>query len=185
MCRHRSQRFDASASSVREARTFLRETLGDWELVEPLEVATLLASELVTNAIVHAGTPLEVSLDVSENVLEVAVADEDAQLPPSPSRTDPPAAWEAEGGRGLSLLSSLAQEWGITVVAGGKQVWFRLDTGASWSYRDDCLCPAGAPAVARLRSSGGAVVDAFERQRPHGHDAAEPPGHQHREPGAS
>lgn len=174
MCRHRSKRFDANLTSVPAARSFLRDALEDWRLVQPVETATLLASELVTNAIVHARTPLELAVDVSGKHLEVAVGDGDVRVPPPPEPDAERVRWESEGGRGLSLLSTLADDWGISQQPEGKQVWFRLDTGPL-AWDDDCACvpdPHGEHAHRpHLASSGTLVVDRGPGWAPgHAHD---------------
>jgi anti-sigma regulatory factor (Ser/Thr protein kinase) len=81
----------------------------------------LLLSELVTNAVVHAGTDVEVRLTSNEGVLRVEVSDGNPRLPAARR----PSAL-AGTGRGLHLVQALASSWGVVPVAGGKMVWFEV-----------------------------------------------------------
>jgi phosphoserine phosphatase RsbU/P len=87
-----------------------------------LDEALLLVTELVTNAVVHAGTLVDLQILTDDAGLRVEVADAGPggfvqQGPPDDTR---------EGGRGLFLLDALATEWGTSSSAGRKAVWFRL-----------------------------------------------------------
>lgn len=84
--------------------------------------ATLLVSELVTNAVLHAETAeVELRLAFDGGLLHVEVADDDRRTP------DPDRTGRLEGGRGLQLVASVAQRWGAAVRPGaGKVVWFDL-----------------------------------------------------------
>ena len=83
--------------------------------------AALLTSELVTNAVLHAATPMCVTLHLLPDRIRVDVAD---------GSTSPPALKEygldAATGRGLTLFNTLASNWGVQPVEGGKIVWFEL-----------------------------------------------------------
>lgn len=92
-----------------------------------IETAVLLTSELVTNALRHAGGPPVLRAEVSRDTVRVSVADESRTMPVL--QTWP--AHTAEGGRGLLLVSELAAQWGVTHGPdGGKAVWFELGLGA-------------------------------------------------------
>ncbi len=84
---------------------------------------SLIASELVTNAIVHAGSDIEVRIviDLRDVVLEVI---DDAAGRPRP--TGPSTSQTS--GRGLILVAALADAWGVAEVEGGvgKMVWTRV-----------------------------------------------------------
>jgi anti-sigma regulatory factor (Ser/Thr protein kinase) len=103
------------------ARRFVRVTLADWRLREFEDVACLLVSELVTNAILHAGSASVVTLDYDSGVLHIEVSDSSALRvrPRTYSR-------EAGTGRGLMLVEALATAWGSGTTSGGKQVWCDL-----------------------------------------------------------
>jgi len=89
------------------------------------EVALLLVSELVTNAIRYAPGPILVELRVAGELLRVAVQDKAAHAAPAPR---PDFEHTAENGRGLVLMSQLARRWGADIVDDGKEVWFELET---------------------------------------------------------
>ena len=86
-----------------------------------VECAGLLTSELVTNAVLHANTPLCVTLHILPDRIRVDVADSSTVLP---SLKD--YGREAATGRGLTLFDTLASNWGVQPVEGGKIVWFEL-----------------------------------------------------------
>lgn len=114
---------DPVPASVSLARTFVRDA--DPDLPDQVrEVVVLLTSELVTNAILHARTPVQVGFRADEERIMVAVADRVASRegvrPQTPSAT-------RLGGRGLALVADLSQDWGTTTYADGKTIWFVLD----------------------------------------------------------
>jgi len=105
------------------ARTFVRETCRYWQLALPdatvMERAVLLANELVTNAVVHAGTDIRLRLELRGDRLHIAVRDDNPRL----LRLVVPDS-QAEGGRGLWLVEQLARAWGVNPhPEGGKIVW--------------------------------------------------------------
>ena len=86
------------------------------------EVATLLLAELVTNAVLHARSQIEVAVVVvAGGRLRVEVADLSPLLP-SPKGYDA----QANTGRGIPLLDALAADWGSSPAPGGKVVWFEV-----------------------------------------------------------
>ena len=90
----------------------------------PAEVtgcAALLTSELVTNAVLHAATPLCITLHILPDRIRVDVADGN---PSFPSIKD--YGRDAATGRGLTLFNTLASNWGVQAVEDGKIVWFEL-----------------------------------------------------------
>lgn len=90
---------------------------------ETLGVLVLLVSELVTNAVIHAGTALEVAMVVASGHVLVSVSDEGGD--PEPQQRD------REGGRGLHLVRTLADRADLRVHStGGKTAWFRLERDA-------------------------------------------------------
>lgn len=87
---------------------------------EDLHVLLLLTSELVTNAVVHARTEIELAVTVTDQDVVVTVHDLDL------GRLEQ-RAHERDGGRGLGLVRDLAADSGQTVHGGGgKTSWFRL-----------------------------------------------------------
>jgi len=108
--------------AVRAARAHTRETLFSWELPHGLiESATLVVSELVTNAI-RASWPCDASQAITmwlsanhENVV-IEVWDGSAEMPA-------PRPGDDEGGRGLAIVAALSQSWGVYPDRHGKIVW--------------------------------------------------------------
>jgi anti-sigma regulatory factor (Ser/Thr protein kinase) len=86
---------------------------------ERCEAARLVVSELVTNAVVHAGTMIELDVVVRENVLRIEVTD---------SGTDRPNVWTKDdiGGRGLPIVEALGHAWGVLDLGSAKTVWCEL-----------------------------------------------------------
>jgi GAF domain-containing protein/anti-sigma regulatory factor (Ser/Thr protein kinase) len=95
---------------------------------EVVECAALLTSELVTNAVLHAGTPLSVTLHLLADRIRVDVADGSGTIPAVKEYSA-----DAATGRGLTLFNTLASDWGVQVVPGGKIVWFELPVDYSVS----------------------------------------------------
>ena len=125
-----------SPLSVRHARRFVSECLGDAD--DASEVAVLLTSELVTNAIQHGGPhspSASVRLSVQDLVGRRRVEVEDAgQDLPVLGDGDPSAV----GGRGLLLVERLADRWGCERLNGGnKVVWFELVTSPTATSKVD------------------------------------------------
>ncbi|MFJ6622912.1 SpoIIE family protein phosphatase [Kitasatospora sp. NPDC091335] len=106
---------------VAHSRRFTRETLIAWGLDALADWAELLTSELITNALVHAGSPTQLRL-YCNRVLTVEVADRDTEVPRIRR-----AHSEDEGGRGIHLVNELAHRWGSRRTKDGKVVWFELE----------------------------------------------------------
>jgi anti-sigma regulatory factor (Ser/Thr protein kinase) len=115
-----SREFDAADIAPFAARRFLDETLQRWGDSERLGDARLLLSELVTNAIVHAGSPVSVSIRSQRSGLRLSVRDR-SPIPPIPR-----GGSGANGGHGLGLVAALSRAWGVDASADGKVVWAEL-----------------------------------------------------------
>jgi DNA-binding NarL/FixJ family response regulator len=107
--------------SAGRARKFVDETLRRWDCGDQLEVVTLLVSEVVTNAIVHAGTQVEVSVELRPAAVRIEVGDKEAGVPEPRIAAD-----EDTSGRGMALVEALASAWGVDSRPGGKVVWFEV-----------------------------------------------------------
>lgn len=83
----------------------------------------LLVSELATNAVVHAGTPMRLSVLRGTDGLRVEVRDDDPHVPASPTHMPGPTE---TGGRGILLVDALADQWGVNCSEKGKTIWFEL-----------------------------------------------------------
>ncbi|MEU0264762.1 SpoIIE family protein phosphatase [Nocardioides sp. NPDC006303] len=116
-----SRTFEPAPTSVSEARRFAREVLADWGLHDILDDVVLLTSELVTNAVTHAGTPMTVAVVREEDRLRIDVFDQ------HPTRVLPVGAnarpGAGEHGRGLLITSALATAWGVEYRRDHKRVW--------------------------------------------------------------
>jgi PAS domain S-box-containing protein len=118
------------ATSVRTARLALAHAAHVWGLQPVEDVAVLLTSELVTNAIRHTEGGLRLRVVRRPGGLRVEVHDRDLQAMPQLHRRAEDGSDDlAEGGRGLQFVAELATRWGVETLAGSKQVWFELDTG--------------------------------------------------------
>ncbi|GAB2759290.1 ATP-binding protein [Nocardioides pakistanensis] len=117
------RRFPPRPSSVGQARAMVRELLTAAGRDDLVETAELLVSEIVTNAIVHAGTPIDVAVSFVDGGLRVEVTDGSPHVP-SPRDYGPSAGT----GRGLMLLEELGEDWGVLPEDPGKTVWFHIAT---------------------------------------------------------
>lgn len=108
--------------SVTRARHFVRDVLMRWDLKALVDDAQLGTSELVANAIRHAGTDLVLTIRV-DGVVTIAIQDGEPELR-RPVIAD--SDFLAENGRGLHIVAAISQDWGITTAANGKVVWFNL-----------------------------------------------------------
>ncbi|MDG4862619.1 GAF domain-containing protein, partial [Streptomyces sp. T-3] len=118
--------FDPVGRSVATARGFVRDTLQGWGYSDIIDDAVVLTSELVTNAVVHAGTTADVQCLRTEDAVRIEVADRypEREIPLQPGRYTAP---DREGGRGLQLCAAIAARWGVEYTSTHKQVWFQLD----------------------------------------------------------
>lgn len=116
----------AAAKSPSEARAFVNERLREWGAEDDGDVS-LAVSELVTNGLLHARTPmtLRVELESDGEVVRLDVSDGSVSPPRGRRFTV-----ESGTGRGLRLLDSLSEEWGVVPREGGKTVWCRIRLGA-------------------------------------------------------
>ena len=147
-------------------RAFVREVCGRWGLQELAEPAALLASELVTNAVVHAGTALELQIELRDQRLHVAVHDQDPNLPRSLAAEE-----GTDRGLGLVMVDRVATAWGVRQDgAGGKTVWCRLDL----PHQDAPLVGRGRQSPAGTQTAASAVGADTAEDRPA--DAINPPG---------
>ena len=123
-----SATFEPVGRSVATARGFVRDTLQGWGFAEVVDDAVVLASELVTNAVVHAGTAADVLCLRSPTAVRIEVSDHypEREIPLHDSATPEPSP-DREGGRGLLLCSALANRWGVEYTPIHKQVWFQID----------------------------------------------------------
>ncbi|HET9059011.1 MAG TPA: ATP-binding protein [Acidimicrobiales bacterium] len=142
-------------SSVKLGRHFARDVLAAAGLVELCDTAQLGTSELVANAVRHAGTDILLTVSLS-NAVTISIEDHQPELRrPMPPRSDE----LGESGRGLHIVAAVSQDWGVRSIAGGKVIWFTLS-----------LPQAGAPDARMLhihapRALPGEATSQQGRQR--------------------
>ena len=143
--------FPPEPAAVAAARRFVAETLNSWQLPgrdDLVSDAVLLTSELVTNAVVHAGTAIQVTCRLQGAEVEVSVLDRHpARMIPEPPNSS--ARSDRPSGRGLLLPGALSSSWGVTYAPAAKVVWFRLALRAR---------PGGAGAGLRGHTAGLAAA---------------------------
>lgn len=181
VCRHAAFDVPPVPRSAPAARDFCRGTLTGWGLTPLIDDAQVILSELVTNGVLHAGTPLGVTVSAATGCLELAVSD-GSTTPPEvrPRRNDLAAdldeliaavpiqdvvddrdprlnvgaAGSVVGGRGMQLVTSLAADWGVDLHGNGKAVWARLPVPQTWIPAASCACASGD-----IRLSSGAMLE--------------------------
>ncbi len=109
--------------SAGKARQFVVATLLGWDVEHLIDTASLLTSELVTNAVLYARSEIELRLAKEPDLIRFEVEDHGSGQP----RPRHPAPEETSG-RGLALVDTLSNAWGVTAVNSGKAVWFELAT---------------------------------------------------------
>ncbi len=123
----------AGPAAAAAARSQVRAAICAWDIPVDLDVAVLLTSELVTNAIRHeAGKSVMLTITCICGQLRVDVRDTSCSVP---VLKEAPA--EAEAGRGLMLVASLSTDWGFHRAPAGKAVYFTLAFEADLDERDD------------------------------------------------
>ncbi|MFJ2031828.1 ATP-binding protein [Streptosporangium sp. NPDC087985] len=112
----------AVPTSVREARSMVRRELSLWGADDLIDDCVLVVSELVTNAVRHGGAACALRIRGNERQVYGELFDPGVGAP-----TMCKAGTEATGGRGLQIVDTLVDDWGVTwPAAGGKAVWFVL-----------------------------------------------------------
>lgn len=109
--------------SPSEARELVRRTLAEARWPGDRDAAVLVASELVANAICHAGGARRLEIDVRGLVLRVESEDSSDEAPEVQR-----AAPEAASGRGMAIVAALVDRWGLDQAreGTGKTVWFEM-----------------------------------------------------------
>lgn len=116
--------FVAGTRSAAEARHFVRDVLERWGCHALVADTELVVSELVTNAVLHAGTAGRLRLRLVEGRVRVEVLDEGGGEP-----REQPVDLLRPGGRGLLIVGEVAAGWGVEHVDGdGKVVWAEIGT---------------------------------------------------------
>jgi serine phosphatase RsbU (regulator of sigma subunit)/anti-sigma regulatory factor (Ser/Thr protein kinase) len=118
--RHVTWSLAPKLTAARRARSLIRRPLRQWGLAELIPAAELVVSELVTNAVRYAQSKISLRL-VLEGALFCEILDDSAALPRLRQ-----AAEDDERGRGLQVVSQVAQRWGTRRTGSGKVVWCEL-----------------------------------------------------------
>jgi anti-sigma regulatory factor (Ser/Thr protein kinase) len=113
-------------ASVGRSRRFVREQLIALRLSAIADDAELVVSELVTNALIHTGTPITVRVGRSGHGARIEVADGSQVMPGLRS-----VSLMSTSGRGLTLVDHFAAAWGAESTSAGKVVWFFMRGAAS------------------------------------------------------
>jgi anti-sigma regulatory factor (Ser/Thr protein kinase) len=114
---------DADTAGVATARRLTKEALSRWGCDGLIDDAQLVVTELVTNAILHSKSDCTVTIDLGAQKLRIAVTDNGNGVP-----EPQPFDLTREGGRGLLIVATLADAWGVIPEDGaaGKTVWAEL-----------------------------------------------------------
>lgn len=113
--------FAPTPDAAPTAREFVV-SLGGFADSESLLRLKTLASEIVTNAILHARTPFSVEVTGDAAHFRVAVRDGSTELPVKRGYSP-----HHPTGRGLHIVEALADRWGVDAEDDGKTVWFEMD----------------------------------------------------------
>ncbi|MEZ0091040.1 ATP-binding protein [Streptacidiphilus sp. EB129] len=172
--------FPPHPQNVRHARRITRTALAAWGAPDLIDSAEMLVSELVTNALRYGCGPVDLTLALTGQCLRIAVTDEGTSLP-APRE----AGEDAQSGRGLSIVETLADSWEVVVRLTGKTVTCELavqpvtqpapvgsePTGDAVDLMDP-TAPAGSAPPAPAAVAVGAGVTAGSR-RPRGRSSGE------------
>lgn len=113
--------FPPEPRSARAARRAATRALAEAGRADVVDEVALLVSELVTNAILHAGSSIDVELSADPRCVRVEVRDRSTVAPVVHDYGD-----EAATGRGVAMVEMVADRWGVDVRPDGKAVWFEL-----------------------------------------------------------
>ena len=123
--RHRPDRIarqlDDSARSPAVARRFTSDVLREWDLDDLVDIALLVVSEVVTNAVAHTVGVARIALVRDPRFLRIEVSNSSEHSPRVRQVDD-----DATSGRGMFIVDALAEEWGIERQTNGKTLWIRL-----------------------------------------------------------
>lgn len=140
--------FPSAPASVPQARRYTLQALTG-VAADLADAVAVMVSELATNSVRHAATEFTVSIDRYPHEIRVAVTDAGEEQPTlrSPGPTE-------HSGRGLRIVSALADDWGVTEMVDrpGKTVWFVVAMPPGNLREGD----AGADRIAAVRPEGNA-----------------------------
>ena len=115
-------RLTTGPAAAAEARGQVRVAIRDWKIPVDPDIAILLASDLITNAIMHgAGATITVAIRCSRGHLRIDVYDKSRYRPVGANDLV-----DAGTGRGLVLVAALSADWGSVRTPAGKALYFTL-----------------------------------------------------------
>jgi anti-sigma regulatory factor (Ser/Thr protein kinase) len=125
----RSQRFACSSAAPTLGRDFVSDALTDWGVRDEFPNVALVTSELVTNAVRHAGGPCTLAVALVPDRVRVEVFDGSTRRPVPEPRDS-----HRIGGWGLQIIDELATQWGSEPRADGKVVWCEVGRGTRAAF---------------------------------------------------
>jgi anti-sigma regulatory factor (Ser/Thr protein kinase) len=137
----------AELSSVVASRRLVDSAAQAWGIADNVaDDAALVMSELVTNAVLHAGTPVEVSVRRMGQGLRLEVGDGSSRLPVvGADRPEDLLSTRSMSGRGLAVVAATVDRWGADPIGKGKVMWAEVGTGR----RHAVVVEAPAPPMPR------------------------------------
>ena len=122
-----SLRLAPHPTAPRASREFVTRTLVDWRLTRHIPAACLVTSELVTNAMIHAGTDIDLTVSEHRRAIRIGIRDHSPDLPIEGSDDV-----SGDHGRGVAIVAGLSSAWGVLPHAdGGKTVWAVIDASSA------------------------------------------------------
>lgn len=115
------QRLEPTVQAPGEARELVTSACWEWGVPDTAAPARLVSSELVTNAVRHAGTSIDLTVTLREQYLRLSVRDGAAEM----ARMQTPTESD-DHGRGLLIVDTVAASWGSVPMGKGKAVWAAL-----------------------------------------------------------
>lgn len=136
-------RLPADAQSPAAARRLVARQCEAWGMHAVADRAMVIASELVSNVVQHAGTDMDITVADVAGSLRISVRDREGETPDSTTPTLPRQV--TEGGRGLPIIAALTTKWGFFPFGDGKTVWAAIDgpNGSLVSGRAVPISPPG------------------------------------------
>ncbi|MBG6105850.1 ATP-binding protein [Micromonospora vinacea] len=119
-------RLAADNQSPAAGRRLIAHHCRNWGMHSTADRAMVVASELISNAVMHAETEVDITVAALANVLRISVRDRTKGVPRPTVAADSDQL--AEGGRGLPIINALANDWGFFAFGDGKTVWAQIDS---------------------------------------------------------
>ncbi|TNH28645.1 ATP-binding protein [Micromonospora orduensis] len=117
----------ADPQSPAAARKLVARHCRTWGMETVVDRAMVVTSELISNAVLHARTDIDITVTAMEKALRISVRDRAADAPHAAAPTA--ASQVSEGGRGLPIIAALTTRWGFFAFGDGKTVWAVIDNG--------------------------------------------------------